>query len=107
MAASGTIHGRVGYNWIASLLFTCALPLLTAPLARAQSGYFFEKTVADLTSGVNPATTVAPGHRLRYTLRIRTTYLALSNFAISDELDALNAQPDFAPGTLVLGTHPA
>ncbi|PYR20156.1 MAG: hypothetical protein DMF98_23940, partial [Acidobacteria bacterium] len=73
----------------------------------ALSGYFFEKTVADLTSGANPATTAAPGDKLRYTLRFRTTSQALSNFRIFDELDALNAAPDFAPGTLTLVTSPA
>ena len=71
------------------------------------SGYVFEKTVADLTSGVNPATTAAPGDKLRYTLRFRTTNQALSNFRIFDDMDALNAQADFAPGTLSLVTSPA
>ena len=61
----------------------------------ALSGYFFDKTVADLTSGANPATTAAPGDKLRYTLRFRTTNQALSNFRIFDELDALNAQAGF------------
>src|SRR5262245_23502237 len=98
---------RVGYRWIGILLFTCALSVLTATPTRAEAGFFFEKTVADLTTGVNPASTAAPGDRLRYTLRIRTTFQALSNFRIFDELDALNAQADFAPGTLALGTHPA
>jgi hypothetical protein len=37
----------------------------------ALTGFFFEKTVADLTSGVDPAVTAAPGDRLRYTLRFR------------------------------------
>src|SRR6266581_2882354 len=73
----------------------------------ALSGWFFEKTVADLTSGVNPAKTAAPGDKLRYTLRFRTTSQALSNFRISDDMDALNATPDFAPGTLTLVTSPA
>ncbi len=73
----------------------------------ALSGYFFEKTVADLTSGVNPATTAAPGDKLRYTLRFRTISQALSNFRIVDELDALNAQADFAPGTLTLVASPS
>src|SRR5437773_3820842 len=73
----------------------------------ALSGWLFEKTVADLTSGINPATTAAPGDKLRYTLRFRTTTQALSNFRIFDELDALNARPDFAPGTLTLVTPPA
>src|SRR5437773_3847024 len=73
----------------------------------ALSGYFFEKTVADVTSGANPATTAAPGDKLRYTLRFRTTTQALSNFRIFDELDALNATADFAPGTLTLVASPA
>src|SRR5207249_1207820 len=73
----------------------------------ALSGYVFDKTVADLTSGATPATTAAPGDKLRYTLRFRTTNQPLSNFRIFDELDALNAPPDFAPGTLTLVTSPA
>src|SRR5262249_36145550 len=72
----------------------------------ALSGYFFDKTVADLTSGVNPATTAAPGDKLRYTLRFRTTNQAFTNFSIFDDMDALNAQADFAPGTLTLVTSP-
>src|SRR5215813_5044112 len=67
----------------------------------ALSGYFFDKTVANLTSGVNPATTAAPSDKLRYTLRFRTTNQALSNFRIFDEMDAR-----FAPGTLTLVTSP-
>src|SRR5436190_12942594 len=73
----------------------------------ARSGYFFDKTVADLTSGANPATTAAPGEKLRYTLRFRTTSQALGNFRVFDELDALNATADFAPGTLTLVASPA
>src|SRR5207253_2700796 len=75
--------------------------------AAALAGYVFEKTVADLTSNVTPATAAAPGDKLRYTLRFRTTSQALGNFRIFDELDALNAQADFAPGTLTLVTFPA
>src|SRR5205809_2145354 len=93
-----------GYSWIGILLFAFVMSLLTATRAQAQ---FFDKTVADLTSGANPATTAAPGDKLRYTLRFRTTTQALSNFRIFDELDALNAQADFAPGTLTLVTSPA
>src|SRR5213594_2985038 len=93
-----------GYNWIGILLFAFVMSLLTATPARAQ---FFDKTVANLTSGANPATTAAPGDKLRYTLRFRTTSQAVSNFRIFDELDALNAQADFAPGTLTLVTSPA
>jgi uncharacterized repeat protein (TIGR01451 family) len=72
----------------------------------ALAGVFFEKTVADLTSGANPATTAAPGDTLRYTLRFQTTNAALNNFRIFDELDALNAPPAFAAGTLTLVTVP-
>jgi len=69
-------------------------------------GFFFDKTVADLTSGANPATTAAPGDTLRYTLTFRTTDQAIPNFRIFDELDALNAPPAFAAGTLTLVTVP-
>jgi large repetitive protein len=73
----------------------------------ALSGTFFEKTVADLTSGVNPATTAVPGDTLRYTLRILTTDQPLDNARVYDELDALNALPAFVPGSLTLVTVPA
>jgi large repetitive protein len=70
-------------------------------------GYFFEKTVQDLTSGANPATTAAPGDRLRYTLRFQTTDQALANFRIDDVMDAMNVPPAFAAGTLTLVSVPA
>jgi uncharacterized repeat protein (TIGR01451 family) len=70
-------------------------------------GYFFEKTVADLTSGANPATTATPGDTLRYTLRFQTTDQPLANFSIDDVMDALNAVPAFAAGTLTLVSVPA
>src|SRR4029453_4313027 len=57
-------------------------------------------------SATPPATTAAPGDKLRYTLRFRTTSQAFSNFRIFDELDARNTPPDFAPGTLTLVTTP-
>ena len=66
------------------------------------SGVFFEKTVMNLRSGQNPATVAAPGDTLRYTLRVQTTAAALNGFAIRDEIDALNAQAVFEPGTLQL-----
>ncbi len=72
----------------------------------ALTGYIFEKTVADLTSGADPAQTASPGDRLRYTLRFRTTNQALNNFRIFDDMDAMNAQPAFVPGTLTLVTYP-
>ena len=66
------------------------------------SGMFFEKTVMNLRSGQNPATVAAPGDTLRYTLRVQTTADAFNGFSIRDELDALNAQAVFVPGTLQL-----
>ncbi|HKQ98370.1 MAG TPA: hypothetical protein VJV75_10875, partial [Candidatus Polarisedimenticolia bacterium] len=69
-------------------------------------GYFFEKTVQDLTSGANPATTAAPGDVLRYTLRFQTTDQALANFRIDDVMDALNATPAFVAGSLALVSVP-
>jgi len=71
------------------------------------AGYEFDKTVVDLTSGANPATTAAPGDKLRYTLRFRTTNQGQSNFSIVDDMDALNAQAAFVGGTLTLVTFPA
>src|SRR5439155_16665433 len=70
-------------------------------------GIFLRKDCGESHERCHPATTAAPGDKLRYTLRFRTTNQALSNFRIVDELDALNAQPDFAPGTLTLVTSPA
>jgi uncharacterized repeat protein (TIGR01451 family) len=69
-------------------------------------GYFFEKTVANVTSGANPATTAAPGDTLRYTLRFQTTDQALADFRIVDVMDALNAPPAFTAGTLTLVSVP-
>ena len=65
-------------------------------------GYFFEKTVADLTTGVNPATTAAPGDTLRYTLRLQTTDGALNNFSFYDDMGAMNPSAVFVPGSLTL-----
>ena len=73
----------------------------------ALTGYFFDKTVANLTTGASPATTAAPGDRLRYTLRLRSTDQALTGFRILDDLGALNAGASFVPGTLALVTYPA
>jgi uncharacterized repeat protein (TIGR01451 family) len=66
------------------------------------SGIFFEKTVMNLRTGQNPATVASLGDTLRYTLRVQTTADALNGFAIRDEIDALNAQAVFVPGTLQL-----
>jgi len=69
------------------------------------SGYFFEKTVADLTTGASPTTTAAPGHTLRYTLSLRSAE-AMTGMRIFDELDARNPGASFVPGTLTLVNVP-
>ena len=75
----------------------------------ALSGYFFEKTVANLATGQNPATTAAPGDRLRYTLRLRAVDIPFDSVRFYDDLGAMNTGPVFEPGTLALvpGTIPA
>ena len=75
----------------------------------ALRGYFFEKTVANLTTGAYPATTATPGDTLRYTLRLQTTDGPVSNVSFHDDLGAMNPLAVFAPGslTLVAGTIPA
>ena len=69
-------------------------------------GFFFEKTVANVTTGVSPATTAAPGDTLRYTLRLQSTDVPLTGLTFRDDLGALATM--FAPGTLSLvsGTLP-
>src|SRR5215470_9213992 len=107
MTSSGTKHVRVLSSWIGILLFASLMPLLTAsPALAADCGCFFDKTAANLTSRANPTTTANPGDRLRYTLRVRTTTQALTNFRVFDDLGALNAQPAFVPGTLTLVSYP-
>ena len=77
-------------------------------VAVALFGYFFEKTVENLTTGVSPATIAAQGDTLRYTLRLQTTDGPLVNVTFYDDLGAMNALPVFEPGslTLVPGTLP-
>jgi uncharacterized repeat protein (TIGR01451 family) len=72
-------------------------------------GVFFEKTVENLTSGVSPTTTAAPGDTLRYTLRLQATDAALSDLTFFDDLGAQNPTAVFVPGTLslVAGSIPA
>jgi uncharacterized repeat protein (TIGR01451 family) len=68
----------------------------------------FEKTVANVTSGDDPASAATPGDTLRYTLRIENASTsAVNNFHIVDELDQLNATPYFQADTLNMITLPA
>jgi large repetitive protein len=73
----------------------------------ALTGFIFEKTVQDVTSGANPATTAAPGDTLRYTFRFQATDTAVNNFRIFDDMDLMNASAAFAAGTLTLVSVPA
>jgi uncharacterized repeat protein (TIGR01451 family)/fimbrial isopeptide formation D2 family protein len=73
----------------------------------AITGYFFEKTAANLSTGASPTTTAAAGHTLRYTLRLVSATEIFTNVRIYDELDALNASPAFVPGSLNLVSWPA
>ncbi len=68
-------------------------------------GYFFLKSVGDLTTGVPVATSAFPGDRLRYTLQIQNfTFPTLNNVTITDDFDALNASAAFVPGSLALAS---
>ena len=72
------------------------------------SGYIFEKSVENLTSGESPATTAAPGDKLRYTLRLQTTDGSINGATFYDDLGVMNPSAVFEPGslTLVPGTIP-
>ncbi len=68
----------------------------------------FEKTVTNVTTGEDPATLASPGDTLRYTLRVENLgAMPIDDFSIVDELDALNATPGFAAGTLNLVNVPS
>ncbi len=68
----------------------------------------FRKTVVNMTTGQNPGSSARPGDVLRYTVTIKNvSTLPLGNFALTDELDRLNATAAFVPGSLTLVTVPA
>lgn len=53
------------------------------------SGYYFQKTVRDLTTGAYPATTAFPGDRLHYTLLLQnSTWPPLNDITVTDNLPA-------------------
>jgi large repetitive protein len=66
------------------------------------SGYFYEKTVRNLTSGQNPATTAVPGDVLHYTLRLQATDSGFNDVIFRDQMP-----PDFVAGSLVFTSLPA
>ncbi len=53
----------------------------------AMHGYFFEKTVSNLTSLANPATTATPGDTLHYKLRVFNVDQNIKTITITDQLD--------------------
>jgi uncharacterized repeat protein (TIGR01451 family) len=59
----------------------------SATVTTALAGYYFQKTVADLTSGANPASTAAPGDRLRYRVRLFNVDQTINGITISDLVD--------------------
>src|SRR5262249_27617709 len=70
--------------------------------------FLFEKTVMDVTTGVDPATTAAPADRLRYHVRIvNQSSTTLTDLGVYDVLDRLNSPAAFQAGTLTLITVPA
>ncbi len=68
----------------------------------------FEKTVMNVTTGQNPATNAAQGDTLRYRLYVENvSNVSVDDFSLVDELDALNTDPSFVPGTLNVVSLPA
>jgi hypothetical protein len=72
-------------------------------ITTALSGYYFQKTVENLSSHVSPAVVAAPGDRLRYRLRLFNVDQTINGITISGPLD-LNS---FVPGTFAMVTLPA
>ncbi|MDH3869985.1 MAG: DUF11 domain-containing protein, partial [Desulfuromonadales bacterium] len=64
----------------------------------ALSGYYFQKTVENLSNGTNPATTATAGDRLRYRVRLFNVDETINGVTISDLLD-LNS---FDPSTFTM-----
>ena len=67
----------------------------------------FEKSVMNMTTGEDPGTVATPGDTLRYRLYVENLGdVPVSDFRVADELDRLNADPYFQPGTLNVVTLP-
>ncbi len=72
----------------------------------ALHGYYFEKTVQNLTSLANPATTAAPGDTLRYRLRVFNVDQTINTITINDQLDLNSFDPaTFGIVSIVTGTQ--
>jgi uncharacterized repeat protein (TIGR01451 family)/fimbrial isopeptide formation D2 family protein len=67
-------------------------------ITAAATGYYFLKSVDNLTTGASPAASAFAGDRLRYTLQLQNFNIpTLHNITITDNLSA-----DFVPGSLSL-----
>jgi uncharacterized repeat protein (TIGR01451 family) len=74
-------------------------------MTSAVTGYYFLKSVDDLTTGASPATVAYYGDRLRYTLQIQNFNIPpLNNITINDDLGRLNGTAAFVPGSLSLAS---
>jgi uncharacterized repeat protein (TIGR01451 family)/fimbrial isopeptide formation D2 family protein len=65
-------------------------------------GWFFEKSVVNMTTGESPAVVAGPAETLRYSIRLQTTDGPLANFSFRDDLGAMNPTVVFEPGSLSL-----
>ncbi|MEJ2393094.1 MAG: hypothetical protein P8019_17120, partial [Gammaproteobacteria bacterium] len=76
-------------------------------ITAAVQGYYFLKSVEDLTTGAYPAKGAFAGDRLRYTLQIQNFNIPpLNGITAVDDLGAQNMFPAFVPGSLTLaGTN--
>ena len=59
----------------------------SATVTTALAGYYFQKTVSNINSGLDPATTAAPGDTLHYRLRLFNVDQIINGIDISDQLD--------------------
>jgi uncharacterized repeat protein (TIGR01451 family)/fimbrial isopeptide formation D2 family protein len=74
-------------------------------ITAAVIGYYFLKSIQDLTTGIYPATAAFPGDRLRYTLQVQNYNIPpLNNITANDDLGALNGFTAFVPGSLSLAS---
>jgi uncharacterized repeat protein (TIGR01451 family)/fimbrial isopeptide formation D2 family protein len=107
-SASSAYAGRRQYNRTLTNGTPGTLDFQDAyTITSTTQGYFFLKSVSDLTTGLAVADgqSVLPGDRLRYTFQIQNfTFPTLSNISVSDDFDALNASAAFVPGTLALAS---
>ncbi|MCG6909780.1 MAG: DUF11 domain-containing protein [Deltaproteobacteria bacterium] len=56
----------------------------------ALAGYYFQKTVSNIDSGMDPASLATPGDRLRYRVRLFNVDQTINNISIGDQLDPEN-----------------